>query len=32
MAAVGLVLAIGGFWSVFAVTMLRSYLYGIAAP
>jgi hypothetical protein len=32
MAAVGLVLAIGGFWSVFAVTALRRWLYGTAAP
>jgi hypothetical protein len=32
MAAVGLVLSIGGFWSVFAVTPLRRWLYGTAAP
>jgi hypothetical protein len=32
MAAVGLVLAVGGFWSVFAVTALRRWLYGTAAP
>ena len=32
MAAVGLVLSIGGFWSVFAVTALRRWLYGTAAP
>jgi hypothetical protein len=32
MAAVGLVLAVGGFWSIFAVTLLRRYLYGTAAP
>lgn len=32
MAALGLVLAIGGFWSVFAVTALRRWLYGTAAP
>jgi hypothetical protein len=31
-AAAGLVLAIGGFWSVFAVTALRHWLYGTAAP
>jgi hypothetical protein len=31
-AAVGLVLSIGGFWSVFAVTALRRWLYGTAAP
>ena len=31
-AAVGLVLAVGGFWSVFAATPLRRYLYGTAAP
>jgi hypothetical protein len=31
-AAVGLVLAVGGFWSVFAVTRLRRWLYGTAAP
>ena len=32
MAAQGLVLAIGGFSSVFAVTALRRWLYGTAAP
>jgi hypothetical protein len=32
MAVVGLVLAVGGFWSVFAMTMLRRWLYGTAAP
>jgi hypothetical protein len=32
LAAVGLVLATGGFWSVFAATTLRRYLYGTAAP
>ena len=32
MAAVGLVMAVGGFWSVFAATVLRRYLYGTAAP
>jgi hypothetical protein len=31
-AAVGLVLAVGGFWSVFVATRLRRYLYGTAAP
>ena len=28
----GLVLAVGGFWSVFVATRLRRYLYGTAAP
>jgi hypothetical protein len=32
MAAVGLVLAVGGFWSAFAVTVLRPQMYGTAAP
>jgi hypothetical protein len=31
-AAVGLVLAVGGFWNVFAATRLQRYLYGTAAP
>ena len=31
-AAVGLVLAVGGFWSIFVATRLRRYLYGTAAP
>ena len=31
-AAVGFVLAAGGFWSVFSATVLRRYLYGTAAP
>jgi hypothetical protein len=31
-AAVGLVLAVAGFWSIFVATPLRGYLYGTAAP
>jgi hypothetical protein len=31
-AAVGLVLTVGGFWSIFAATPLRRRLYGTAAP